>query len=225
MEQVQAQTEKAATKRQTANMYWIADIKNASIDTSQQYPSFNIRDKNIVRVNLIAVVTAKYVSENGSYVNLGIDDGTGMISVKAWNEDTIQLNKQEIGNVVLVIGKLGITSSKESYVRPEIVRQIEMSWLIARKKELELKYGEPKAAVAAAEEPVSVIEEEVVQNVSKFVVRAKILEILNQNPEGMDEQKIASLSGYNTSDAIKAITELVREGEVYYSRPGVVKGL
>ncbi len=227
MEQVQ--TQEPVNKRQTAYMYWISDIKAATIDMSQQYPSFKIRDKNTVRVNLIAVVTSKYTSENGSYATLALDDGTGTIFAKAWNEDTVILTKNEVGNIVLVIGKLGLNSSKEVYVRPEIVRQIDMPWLAARKKDLELKYGVPTIAEnpsqVYSENPVKVIEEEILPLTSKFAVRTKVLEILNNNPDGMDEGKLAELSGYNKADAIKAMTELIREGEVYYSRPGFVKGL
>lgn len=226
MEQVQ---EKQITpnKRQTAYMFWISDLRAAAIDTSQQYPSFNIRNKNTVRINLIAVVTSKYVSENGSYATLGLDDGTGSIFAKAWNEDTVVITRQEIGNVVLVIGRLGLNSSKEVYVRPEIVRQIEMPWLAARKNELEIKYGQPqeKASQVFSEDPVSVIEEEIIPLASKSAVRAKVLEILNSSSEGIEELKIVEQSGYNKADVMKAITELVREGEIYYSRPGVLKGL
>ena len=226
MEQVQ-EKQIAPNKRQTAYMFWISDLRAAAIDTSQQYPSFNIREKNTVRINLIAVVTSKYVSENGSYATLGLDDGTGAIFAKAWNEDTVVITRQEIGNVVLVIGRLGLNSSKEVYVRPEIIRQIEMSWLSARKKELEIKYGQPQEKVSQvfSEDPVSVIEEEIIPVASKSAVRAKVLEILNSSSEGIEELKIVEQSGYSKADAMKAITELVREGEIYYTRPGVLKGL
>ena len=226
MEQVQ---EKQITqnKRQTAYIFWISDLRAAAIDTSQQYPSFNIRNKNTVRINLIAVVTSKYVSESGSYATLGLDDGTGAIFAKAWNEDTVVITRQEIGNVVLVIGRLGLNSSKEVYVRPEIIRQIEMPWLAARKKELEIKYGQPqeKVSLVFSEDQVSVIEEEIIPIASKSAVRAKVLEILNSSSEGIEELKIVEQSGYNLADVMKAITELVREGEIYYSRPGVLKSL
>lgn len=232
MEQVQTQNmEKSiSSKRQTAYMCWISDIKAAAIDTNQQFPSFIIRKRNTVRVNLIAFIVSKYISENGSYATLGLDDGTGNVTVKAWNEDTILVTRQEVGNVVLVIGKLGLSVSKDVYVRPEIIRQIEMPWLLARKKELESKYGAPviaeeKTSQVFSENPVQVIEEEILPAVSKSAVRVKVLELLNNNLDGLDEDKIAELSGYNKADAIKAINELVREGEVYYSRPGVLKGL
>lgn len=226
MEQVQEQKIEPK-KRQTAYMFWISDLRAAAIDTSQQYPSFNVRNKHTVRVNLIAVVTSKYVSENGSYATLGLDDGTGTIFAKAWNEDTVIITRQEVGNVVLVIGKLGLNSSNEVYVRPEIIRQIEMPWLAARKKELEMKYGQPQEKVSQvfSEDPVSIIEEEIIPVVSKSAVRVKVLEILNSSSEGIEELKIVEQSGYNKADVIKAITELVREGEIYYSRPGVLKGL
>lgn len=227
MEQVQEQKIEKSNKRQTAYMFWISDINAAAIDTSQQYPSFTIRDKNTIRVNLIAIITAKYVSENGSYATLGLDDGTGSIFAKAWNEDTLIITRQEVGNVVLIIGRLGINASKEVYVKPEIIRQIEVSWLSARKKDLETRYGQPqeKASQVYSGDPVMIIEEEILPATSKFAVRAKVLEVLNNSSDGLDENKIAELSGYGIADVSKAVGELVREGEIYYSRPGVLKGL
>ena len=231
MEQVQTQNveKNNLSKRQTAHMFWISDIKSANIDTSQQYPSFIIKDKTIIRINLIAVVTTKYLSENGSYATLGLDDGTGMIIAKSWNEDTMIVNRQEVGNIVLVIGKLGFSSSKEVYVRPEIIRQIEMPWLLARKKDLESKYGIPtfteKPSQVYSDNPIIIVEEEILPLASKFAVRAKILELLNSSSEGLDEIKIAEKSGYGNSEISKAVSELVREGEIYYSRHGILKGL
>lgn len=222
-------TENTINKRQTAYAFWVADIKSAQIDSSQQYPSFSIRDKNTVRINLIAIITAKYISDNGSYAALEVDDGTGIIQVKSWNEDTILINKHEIGNIVLIIGKLGLNNSKDVYVRPEIIRQVEVPWLLSRKKELGQKYGAPniiEQPVKAAEmEEIIHVVEEIVPAVSKSAVRAKVLEVLNGNSDGLDENRIAEMSSYGKNDVLKAINELVREGEIYYARPGILKGL
>jgi RPA family protein len=48
--------------------------------------------ERISRVNLIASVTEKFLSENGNYSSITVDDGTEAMRVKTFGDDTRILN-------------------------------------------------------------------------------------------------------------------------------------
>ena len=54
-----------AQKRQTAYKFWIKDIAEAETDFNEGGMYFKIKGKDVMRVNVLAVVIQKYVSENG----------------------------------------------------------------------------------------------------------------------------------------------------------------
>ncbi|MEK6816125.1 MAG: OB-fold nucleic acid binding domain-containing protein [Nanoarchaeota archaeon] len=105
-------------KRQTAYKFWIKDIAEAEAGVNEDGAMyFKIRGKDVLRVNVLAVVIHKYVSENGNYVFVTLDDGSGQTRLKAWNEDTQILSKAEIGDLVMVLGKVGLNNN-EIFIRP-----------------------------------------------------------------------------------------------------------
>src|SRR3989344_3228432 len=121
-------------KRNVACKARISDILNgrfAKDDASAGYVI--IGDSNVYRVNILANFV--YKSEQSNSSNAVIDDGTGKISLRAFENKNIFSNI-DIGDFVLVIGRIR-EFGNERYIMPEIVKKIaDIGWVNLRKLEL-----------------------------------------------------------------------------------------
>lgn len=170
------------------------------------------KDKKVTRVSIIAVVIDKY--ETDSYISISIDDGSSQISLKAWNEDKRILDKANIGDAILAIGKIRQnTLGAGFYIQPEIVRKVDEQWLLVRKKELENEYGVIEKAEHSHEMNNEIEIEEV--KVSNESLRTRILNFI----ENMDDDKGVSIDDISTkikSSTLKMVVDdLVKEGEIF----------
>lgn len=215
-------------KRQTAYKLWIGDIIDSDIKIDENgYKYYDIRDKNVIRVNIIANVIHRYDNDEGTYSNLVVDDSSGQIKLKCWNEDTPILENVEVGDIVLIIGKLG-SSESDVFIRPEIVKRIDnYDWELLRRIELSKLYGKPlekqKNFVEKKEDKnVQVTEEKIEQTVS-VTSREKIVDTIEKNDGEIEISELIKLTGILESEVDKVIEELLKEGEIYQPKPGFVK--
>lgn len=213
-------------KRQTAYKFWIRDIAGAEAGVSEEGAMyFKIRGKDVLRVNVLAVVIHKYVSENGNYVFVTFDDGSGQIRLKAWNEDTQILSKMDVGDLVLVIGKVGLNNN-EIFIRPEAVRKMDVDWELVRKLELTKMYGVPSgekniAVQEVRDGPSLVVEEMVVGSEPALTIRQKVISYIETGPgAGVEEGELVKSVGGKAEDVVR---ELLSEGEVFRPRKGYLK--
>lgn len=214
-------------KRSTAYKFWIKDLLNAVPLSRGGSHVFDIRGKEALRVNVIAIVIDKQTNEEKTFSAITLDDGTETIRVKTWNEDVKKLEHISIGDPVMVIGKISLYSNDLS-IRPEIVKKQEPEWLLVRKKELEKIYGKPeelKEKPLTEDTPPHEITEEVVVSGPTITARQKILEFVEKETakEGIETTKLIRLSGLKEEEAEKAIDELLREGELFQPRTGFLK--
>ncbi len=79
--------------------------------------------EKVSRINLIASVIDKFLSEDGNYSTVTIDDGSETIRVKTFKESVELLNGIETGDLILVVGKIKEYNG-EVYVNGEIVKKI-----------------------------------------------------------------------------------------------------
>ena len=94
-------------KRQTACIFWIRDLVNATPElNSDGFRVFSVGGKIARRVNVIAAVIDSYDNLEKRYSSITLDDGSAQIKVKAWDEDTATLGDTKIGDMVLVVGLL-----------------------------------------------------------------------------------------------------------------------
>ncbi len=94
------------------------------------------KGEKVSRVNILGIVVGKDSPEGGA-ASISIDDGTGTLNVRTFDDAGI-LEKAEIGQPVMVIGRPRVYSN-EIYVFPEIVSRIENPrWINVRKLELRL---------------------------------------------------------------------------------------
>jgi len=94
---------------------------------------------NVTRINLIGAVTEKFESEKGNFAGITIDDESGAIGVRVFNEEIAKIADVEIGDHLIVIGKVR-NYNGENYISPEVVRKIEDSNLENLRRIEILKY-------------------------------------------------------------------------------------
>ena len=205
-------------RRQTAFKVWIRDLKNTKGDVDESGLVYlPIKDKKVVRVNVIASVIDKFNS--GNYSMLVVDDGSDSIQLKCWGDDGWLIDEKEIGDMVLVVGRVG-EYQEEVYVRPEIVRKLDSyDWALLRRLELIKEYGVPdkKEKVEVEKEHKEEVEVE-----PSLAVREKVMSMIEGSDE-VSQEKIVSETGLSKESVEKAVQELLKEGEVYMPKSGYLR--
>ena len=130
-------------QRQTAFKVWISSLLSGKYTkgTEQFEAGFiEVNNTKVSRVNLIGIIIDKFEAE--TQVSLTLDDGSGSIRVKAWNENISLMTGFNIGDLVIVVGKVK-EYNNQVYVTPEIVKNLDNPlWLKVRKLELSKTFGE-----------------------------------------------------------------------------------
>ncbi len=105
------------------------------VEEKEQKPNYIITSENkkIFRINVIATLVHKEL--RGSITSILIDDGTGKIIVRIFEEMKSVFNL-EVGDVIQIIGKVR-TYNNEKYIFPEIIKKTNPAWLKIRFLELQ----------------------------------------------------------------------------------------
>src|SRR3989338_3715909 len=218
-------------KRNVAYKAWIATLLSGNyIKGAGQFESgyINVKDNKVSRVNLVGSIIDKYQWNN--YLGVSLDDGSGVILLKSWNEDVNLFNGFEIGDLVLVVGKIK-EYNNSIYVSPEIARKLDNPlWLKVRKLELIKEYGEVERVETVAninpgssheDDYVSNAIEEKVQSSSNNSTREILLSLIENLDSGMgaDIDQVLEKSGLGDNGQ-KIIKDLIKEGEVFELQVG-----
>jgi len=206
--------------RLTAYKVWVSDLLNNNyIQTSGEFESnyVEFKDKQVSRVNLIATIIAKLESEDKNYVSVVLDDSSEQIKVKTWREDTRLLNNVSVGDVILVIGKIK-KYNDEIYILPEIIKNLNINWELARKSELLKLYGKPQETKDIKEDEINkdkTIIEEIKFN--SIDLKNEILNLIEkyEEKEGVSLEEIKSNISSDLNEINKILEELIKEGQVY----------
>src|SRR3989344_8960239 len=215
-------------ERQVAYKVWISDLHNGKYvkEDGEWDPNYLlVRDKKISRVNIIATVVDKLIHDGAQYGTVELDDGSGKISVKAWREDVSIFSKVKLGDLVLFLGRVK-EFNNEIYLTPEIVNSLDnLAWAKIRKLELLKIYGEPTVNTALDKDIANSqqIEKPMEQTASESN-RQKILRIV-ASKDGIGYDELINESGLNETEVKRIVLELVKEGEVYQPRAGVIKAI
>ena len=222
--------------RQVAYKLWICDLINSPIkkdegEFSSQFIDF--KGMKISRVNIIANVVEKFINDDKSFGSITLDDGSGIVRLKAWKEDTSKIEKCNIGDIVNVVGRPRVYN-EEGYIVPEILRKIENpNFEILRKLELIKLYGKPNLngvkinSEDKKEGPYvndDIVEEirvnETTENNRQIII--KLIESLDDG-EGTNINEIFSNSKINKNEIDIIIGDLLKEGEIFEIKEGYVK--
>jgi len=128
-------------KREPAVKLRIKDIVDGKFfpgEKESMRPSYLITKfgKRVSRVNVFATITDKYMNEDESYISFTLDDGTSSIRAKAFRDVAGLVKNLEIGDMVVVIGKIKEWGG-EFYINIEVARKVEdPNYEIYRKLEL-----------------------------------------------------------------------------------------
>jgi len=215
-----------AITRSTAYRVRISSLINGEFLRQEGFnPSYIIINENQVsRVNIIATVVSKYLTEDGNYCALTIDDGSETIRVKAFSAEVINIKDVKVGSFVRFIGKVKHYND-ETYLVPEVIKQgLDPNWLIVDHLELgKPEFNEveerPKAKSTLKEEP-DVIEITVSDNPN-----TKIVELIKAHDSGdgapMDD--VMKNSKMDKKEARDTILNLLKSGEVFEPKKGILK--
>ena len=209
-------------KRQSAEKLWIGDLKDGQyIKEEGLRPNYVLLKNNnkVSRVNLVGTVVS--VNADRGYTDACIDDGSGKISIRAFEQNPA-MDALEIGDPIFIIGRPR-EYGQEIYVLPEIIKKITNNkWLEVRL--LELK----KLKVVPVEEqdinehdvPVedAVVVEEVVEDKNAIAVKNTIKSL--DSGSGADDEDIIKHAG---PEAEKIISNLLKHGDAFEVSPGKLK--
>jgi len=237
-------------KRLTAKKVRISDIIDSRYFPGSKEgmrPSYIITPygQKISRVNLVATVTDKFESDDGGYSTITVDDGTSAIRVKTFGEFTKILANAEVGDLILVIGKIKEYTG-ELYVNGEVVRKVEPNYESLRKLEILNDLIEQKKIVEEIKKlREQLSEEELVEHVKRFDSDRESLQVILENlkvvkevdykpkilklieslddGEGVEISKILDLSDLPENVIEKAINELLSSGDIYEPLVGRIK--
>ncbi len=208
--------------RNTAYKIWISDlIKGEYIKSDEEFKPNFISTKGLMisRVNLIGVVIDKYINLDKTYSVIMIDDGFATIRVRVWNEDIKLFENLEIGNLVLVLGKVK-EQNGEIYVMPEFANKLSNPlWVKFRREELLKLYGEPNK-IETEQKSDTIISEPPIEIGRKAIIN--LIEKLDKG-DGVESTKIIKELGASEEKANALIYELIKEGEVFEYKQGRLK--
>jgi RPA family protein len=203
-------------KRQTAYKCTIATIAKGTFVKKQGWESNYVMTEygDFSRVNIVGVVVSKEDNE------LNIEDGTGQISGRLF-ENVEQLEKVDVGDVVLVIGRPRDFNNK-IYLTIEIVKILAPEWISYRRKELSLiRKVRDIDNIQKAEKKI--LEPEIVESKSTLGSKELVIKFIKELDagEGAMIDDVLRLSKISNGEEI--VSDMMMRGEIYESKAGYVK--
>ncbi len=236
-----------AMERSVANKVWINQIINGEFVKEEGFtPSYvEIRGGKVSRVNIMATVVSKFISEDENYGALTIDDGTETIRVKAFGPDVMKIRGVRIGQVITMVGKLKHYND-ETYIAPEVARPVDNpNWLIVRRLEIgapiidatsasEESGGDSLILQTAREEQqpregdeVETIRISQTMAAEQTGLNEKILKLIKEHDkgEGADMEKVIVEMKVDKDECKNLIIGLLKSGDLFEPKKGKLKVL
>ena len=208
--------EQKLMERQTAVKVWIRNLANGSYVTNPGWEPNHVisGELRIGRANVMGVVVQKSDSKVLNYDYVILDDSTGRIMVRAF-EDRRVLCDFQVGDLINIIGKPREYAG-EVYLIPEIARKVEDPlWVEVRKRELEAMPIIEEKVAPAREAPIEDVEtEDIVTPLDRLLSAIKGLD----KGEGVEIEDV--LSSVKGEDAEKMLRDLLMKGDIFEIRPG-----
>jgi RPA family protein len=195
-------------KRQTAYRIKVGDVfKGRPIFDGERFSFLELGDRKIARVNIIANIVERYLSDEKNYMSLTIDDASGQVRIKVFGEDIARFEEIGQGDTVNVIGLLR-SYNNELYINPEIIKKKDSRYLLVRKLEFEKTAPKP------------------VDNEKVIAVADQILKMIKDaEPDGIGVDKIIEELKENADLVNQEVKKALEQGIIYEPRPGVLRYL
>lgn len=237
--------------RQTAIKARISNLLNGRYIVNEGWEPNHIlyNSQKISRVNIIGVVVSKNQNEFSSNASIVIDDGSGRINVRSF-EENLFINNSAVGDVVLLIGRPR-EYSNEIYIMPEIIKPLDdKRWVDVRKLELgqeeiieerPREMQEAKRMISMPSVVTRPVEDEKKDNVlnikqeaqpeshdavdEKEMTSTKIIRMIKEKDTGSGADFEAVISSANDAKAEEVIQNLLKNGDIFELKPGKLKVL
>lgn len=200
--------------RQIAYKVRIGDLLNGEyVEQEGWQPNFvRVGNKQISRVNIIATIIDTQPGAN--FGSVTVDDGSGALQVRAFNEDSAKLSLVNVGDVVIIIGRPR-RYGNQIFVSYEIVKKLDPLWLKVRQKEL-------------GDNPINGTQTINIQTVKSGNVNENTKKILGliqsmDRGNGADIDEVVNHSGLTKKEAEDILEDLIKAGEIYENIAGKVK--
>lgn len=192
------------TQRHTAYKVSIKElITNPYISSDGESPFVEINGLRVSRVNVIATIVQKFVNNGNGFVVL--DDGTESIRARTWDNPDL-LSRVNEGDLVLVIGRVR-AYNEETYLIPEIIKQLGPNWYLLRKVEL-IKREKLK--------PEESVKEEILETVSKDsedLITKTIKDLDKGDGAGLND--VIKKTKMSREDVISVLKKLLENGLLF----------
>lgn len=217
-------------QRQTAFKIRISDLLSGKYTSPGGWePSYiNVRGVNVSRANIVGVVVAKQSSEMAGNESIMLDDGSGRISVRSFEQRDFSSIK--VGDLVMLIGRPK-EYGNEVYIVPEIIKALsDKRWVDVRKTELGIL--NKKSDYAQTDEkgtgPMEngFFEDEVkTEDIEKETESPteKILSMIKDMDKGDGADFDSVIKNSQVENAETRIKDLLKKGEIFELRPGKLK--
>ncbi|MEK9635175.1 MAG: OB-fold nucleic acid binding domain-containing protein [Candidatus Woesearchaeota archaeon] len=227
-----------AIKRSTAYRIKLKNIINSDYEKREGFNPSVIKYNNleISRVNIIASVVGKYLTDDQNYCAITLDDGSETIRIKNFGAEVNIIKNVDIGDIVRVIGKIK-EYNDEKYIVGELVKKINPNWLIVNELQLtsnsennNSKINESSNEINSIKVEENTDEEEIIsisssEENSSINIKQEILNYIKNNDSGSGVMMdIVTSTIKEENDKIKdALFELLKVGEIYEPKKGILK--
>ena len=227
-----------AIKRSTAHRIRLKNIVNSPYEKREGFNPSVIKFNNleISRVNVIASIVGKYLTDDQNYCAITLDDGSETIRVKNFGAEVGTIKELNVGDIVRIIGKVK-EYNEEKYIAGEISKVLNPNWIIVN--EIELSNQKQTTTDASTTDSINkVIEtqtnssenEEIISissesSDSESSIKQKILQYLknNDNGTGVIMDQIMTSLDVSSEEVKDSLYELLKVGEIYEPKKGILK--
>jgi RPA family protein len=213
-------------QRQTAKLVRIVDLVSGEwVKKEGMEPSYVItpRRDTVSRARIIGTIVTKFISEDGNFASVTLDDSTATIQGKMWKETGL-ITKTNVGDLVNLTGKVREYEG-DIYIVPEIILTVNPDQesmlrleILAMMKEAgkagEGKAGEDGGEKAGVSGPAKTGNED---------LRRKILSVIEGSKDGIKYSELVEKAGVAEEELENVINELLGEGICYEPTPGKIK--
>lgn len=196
-------------KRETAKKCRIKDLINGRYVKREGWePNYLETDLGRVsRVNILGIIIGE---DEGVFT---IDDGTGKIQVRSFDEEK-KYSEKKIGDIVIVIGRPRVFN-EQKYIVLEIIKTIDnLKWIEYRM--LELKNVK---TVPQQEEKIVPAEEQT----NQVDIVDSLLQAISKLDQGYGVKIDDLIKQFEPVTANRTISRLIEQGEIFEIKPGLVK--
>ena len=219
-------------KRNIAYKLRIGDILLAKpIFDQDKFLYLELGERKISRINIVGNIIDKYESEGDKkYMFFTFDDGSGQIKLKVFGEDTEKFKGIIQGQTVVLIG-VTRNWNNETYIQPEIMKEIDSKYLLVRKLELEKNRINIISGERISEELEKNRNTQAKPIEDKKEIKAikdQILDSIKESEKegGIDtDQIIMKFRNVSTDVINEEIKKLLEEGIIFEPRPSRLRYL